>query len=217
MDHWLDAAKPTYGERLVLESRIFWNVTAVLLPLPLIWALIEQVGSSWVLQATQMDGRLGASGFYTIKPDQMQMLAQLLVIVLIPVCDAVVYPLLVKIRIAQPLQKLVFAGGSAMLAYLLAGAVQVLIERRAGVEGADRVHMVWLLPQYALIALSEAIMAVTTLVLMNTESPASLKTVMQAMCLVCVAFGNLINVLILGIGFASLVNAKNGILRNVLE
>lgn len=192
------------------DTRIFWNVTAVLLPLPLIWALVEQVGSSWVLQTTQMDGRLGAGdGFYTIKPDQMQMLAQLLVIVLIPLNDLFVYPLLARVRIVRPLQRLVFAGGAAMLAYVLAGFVQMLIERRAAVPGAtQQLHMVWLLPQYALIAHSEAIVAVTTLVLMSTESPGSLKTVMQAMCLVCVAFGNLINVMILGIGFSRLVSIQ---------
>lgn len=40
-------------------------------PMPIFWALFDQTGSRWTFQADKMNGDIG---FYTIKPDQIQML-----------------------------------------------------------------------------------------------------------------------------------------------
>lgn len=51
-----------------------------------------------------MDGDIG--GAFAIKPDQMQVVNPVLIIVFIPLFDAFVYPLLARIGLKRPLQKL---------------------------------------------------------------------------------------------------------------
>lgn len=49
-----------------------------------------------------MNGEVG--GYFTIKPDQMQVINPLLIILFIPLWDLFVYPALAKIGIKRPLQ-----------------------------------------------------------------------------------------------------------------
>ena len=46
-------------------------------------------GSRWTFQATRMNGDIGT---YTIKPDQMSVVNPLLILILIPLFESVMYP-----------------------------------------------------------------------------------------------------------------------------
>lgn len=52
------------------------------LPMPIFWALDDQQGSVWVVQATQMDSRLW--GTFHLSPDQLQALNTVLLFAFIP-------------------------------------------------------------------------------------------------------------------------------------
>lgn len=94
------------------------------IPLPFYWTLFELQGSRWTIQATQMNGDIG---FYHIKPDQMQLITPLLVLFLIPSYQWIVYPLLAKIGISRPLQKLTIGGLLTGIAVLLSGFIELKI------------------------------------------------------------------------------------------
>ena len=47
-----------------------YNVTFMMLPLPIFWALFDQQGSRWTLQAARMDGNF--LGVFTFEPDSFQ-------------------------------------------------------------------------------------------------------------------------------------------------
>lgn len=47
--HWLDYAKPTYGD-LTEDIKTLLNVVVLYLPLPIFWALFDQQGSRWTFQ-----------------------------------------------------------------------------------------------------------------------------------------------------------------------
>lgn len=87
----------------MLETRILLNVLVLYLPLPFFWALFDQQGSRWTFQATRMDGDIGV---YVIKPDQMQVINPLLILIFIPLYEVAFYPLLNLIGIRRPLQKI---------------------------------------------------------------------------------------------------------------
>jgi len=59
-----------------------------------------------------------------MKPDQMQVMNPLFVLLFIPVFETVVYPLLAKIGIKTPLQKISLGGFLAALAFVLSAVVQ---------------------------------------------------------------------------------------------
>lgn len=102
------------------------KILLLFVPLPLFWALFDQQGSRWTFQATRMDGNIG---FTQIKPDQMQVINPLLILIFIPIFDCGIYPLLSKIGIRRPLQKLTIGGILAGIAFMVSGFVELELEK----------------------------------------------------------------------------------------
>lgn len=123
-EHWLDHAVDNYGQQLVDETKILLNVLLLYIPLPIFWTLFDQQGSRWTFQATRMDGDLG---FYTIKPDQAQVINPLLILVFIPLYEVIFYPLLNLVGIRRPLQKLVMGGTLAGVAFFVSFLLEMQI------------------------------------------------------------------------------------------
>lgn len=124
-EHWLDYSEKRWGQQLVDETRILLNVLRLYIPLPVFWALFDQQGSRWTFQATRMDGDIG---FWTIKPDQMQVINPLLILLFIPLYEVVFYPLLSMIGIRRPLQKLTLGGILAGVAFVISTFVEIELE-----------------------------------------------------------------------------------------
>jgi solute carrier family 15 (oligopeptide transporter), member 1 len=122
----LDYAEAKFGKRLVNETKILMNVLVLYIPLPIFWTLFDQQGSRWTFQATRMDGNIG---FYEIKPDQMQVVNPFLILAFIPLYEAVFYPLLSKIGIRRPLQKITLGGIMAGIAFVLSALVEIQLAK----------------------------------------------------------------------------------------
>ncbi|XP_075990601.1 peptide transporter family 1-like isoform X2 [Anticarsia gemmatalis] len=60
----------------------------------------------------------------------------------------------------------------------------------------NTIHILWLIPQYVVMTMGEVMFSVTGLEFSFTQAPASMKSVLQSVWLLTVAFGNLIVVLI---------------------
>ncbi|KAM6140940.1 LOW QUALITY PROTEIN: solute carrier family 15 member 1 [Pterocles gutturalis] len=126
-EHWLDWASEKYDKRLIAQTKMVLKVLFLYIPLPMFWALFDQQGSRWTLQATTMDGNFGA---LQIQPDQMQTVNPILIIVMVPVVDAVVYPLIKICKINfTPLRKITVGMFLASLAFVAAALVQVQIDK----------------------------------------------------------------------------------------
>ncbi|XP_009585107.1 PREDICTED: solute carrier family 15 member 1, partial [Fulmarus glacialis] len=126
-EHWLDWASEKYDKRLIAQTKVVLKVLFLYIPLPMFWALFDQQGSRWTLQATTMDGNFGA---IQIQPDQMQTVNPILIIVMVPVVDAVIYPLIKKCKIDfTPLRKITVGMFLASLAFVAAALLQVQIDK----------------------------------------------------------------------------------------
>lgn len=132
--HWLDYAEEKYGRKLVRETKILLKILVLYVPLPLFWALFDQQGSRWTVQATRMSGD---TGFYNIKPDQMQTINPFLILLFIPLYDSVFYPLLAKIGITRPLQKLTAGGMLAAISFGISGFVELELEKTYPILPSD--------------------------------------------------------------------------------
>lgn len=124
-NHWLDYAKPKYGQKLVSDVKVLMKILLLYVPLPLFWALLDQQGSRWTFQAARMTGEIGS---FTIKPDQMQVINPLLIILFIPLWDVLVYPMLEKVGIRRPLQKLTIGMILAGFAFLISAFIEFKLE-----------------------------------------------------------------------------------------
>lgn len=65
---------------------------------------------------------------FTIKPDQIQAINPLMVILFIPVFDYLIYPLMSKIGLNKPLKRMVIGGLLASLSFGICGYLQIQIE-----------------------------------------------------------------------------------------
>lgn len=174
-EHWLEYAQSKYGRRLVLETRILLNVLVLFLPLPIFWALYDQQGSRWTFQATRMNGDIG---WFTILPDQMQVVNPFLILTFVPLFEFAFYPLLKLIGLHKPLQKMAIGGILAGISFLFSMIVQFAIDR------GEPVSILWQLPQYVTMALGEVMFSVIGLEFSFTHAPKSMKTIIAAMWLV---------------------------------
>ncbi|CAI6367983.1 unnamed protein product [Macrosiphum euphorbiae] len=121
--HWLDNAKGVYTEAEISDTRTALDVISVFVAYPVFWSLYEQQGSKWTLQATLMNGRVDFLD-WTIKPDQMQTLVPLFGLTFLVLFDVALYPLLAKVGIRKPLQKLTLSGVLAVIAFVIAAILQ---------------------------------------------------------------------------------------------
>ncbi|XP_011187897.2 peptide transporter family 1 isoform X2 [Zeugodacus cucurbitae] len=124
-EHWLDYADKKYDRQLIEDVKVLMRVLVLYLPLPVFWALFDQQGSRWTIQATRMDGDMGS---WDIKPDQMQMINPFLILAFIPLYELLFYPLLSFIGIRRPLQKLTLGGIFAGIAFVVSGLVELSLE-----------------------------------------------------------------------------------------
>ncbi|XP_004523943.1 peptide transporter family 1 isoform X2 [Ceratitis capitata] len=125
-EHWLDYADKKYDRQLIEDVKVLMRVLVLYLPLPVFWALFDQQGSRWTIQATRMDGDMGS---WDIKPDQMQMINPFLILAFIPLYELAFYPLLSLIGIRRPLQKLTLGGIFAGIAFVVSGLVELELEK----------------------------------------------------------------------------------------
>ncbi|GJQ78756.1 hypothetical protein Trydic_g2790 [Trypoxylus dichotomus] len=125
-EHWLDHATDTHGKQLVEDVKGLLKVLVLYIPLPVFWALFDQQGTGWTFQARIMNGDIG---FYTILPDQMQVINPLLILLFIPIFQYGVYPLFDKIGILKtPLQRLVTGGLMAAVSFIISACISLALE-----------------------------------------------------------------------------------------
>eukprot|EP00794_Sanderia_malayensis_P017454 gene17454-19200_t len=130
--HWMDWADDHYDRTLISDIKALFKVLFMFLPLPAFWTLFDQQGSRWTLQAMEMNGDIGALG--TLKPDQLQALNPVFVMILIPFFETIVYPLADKCKLLRkPLQRMSVGMFLTALSFVIAGILQTTMEKSSSV------------------------------------------------------------------------------------
>ncbi|XP_051997319.1 solute carrier family 15 member 1-like [Xyrauchen texanus] len=132
-EHWMDWAEEKYDKILIAQVKMVLKVMFLYIPLPMFWALFDQQGSRWTLQATAMDGDFVSynrfKGVFVIQPDQMQTVNPILIVIMVPIMDNLVYPLIKKCHLNfTPLPKITVGMLLAALAFVAAALLQIQID-----------------------------------------------------------------------------------------
>jgi len=145
------------------------------------WSLFDQKASTWILQANDM------ARPEWLEPAQMQALNPILVLLLIPFNNVVLYPLLRKRFGYEPtaLRRMGFGIAFSGLAWIAAGLIQL------GIDGGDPVSIAWQALPYALLTFGEVLVSATGLEFAYSQAPASMKGVIMAFWYLAVTVGNL--------------------------
>jgi POT family proton-dependent oligopeptide transporter len=181
----LDAARGDHPAAAVDGAQAVLRIAGVFAATVAFWALFDQQGSSWILQARRMDLRLPWGG--ELQASQIPALNPLLVLAMIPALSRGVLPLLESAGVAVTALAKMRVG---MFVGVLSFAAAALVEQ-ALVPGA-RPHVAWQLPQYLLLTASEVLVSVTGLEFAYTQAPRSMKSTVMSVWFLAVALGNLL-------------------------
>ncbi|XP_063725784.1 solute carrier family 15 member 1-like [Symsagittifera roscoffensis] len=119
-------ASPKYEKSFLDEITQLGRIFIMTLPTAIFFMGFDQQGSTWTIQAQQMNGNLG---FITLYPDQMQFINSLLVILLVPITYNIIYPLLHKCHIMRTrLQKMGVGMVLGCGAFVMAAMLQLKID-----------------------------------------------------------------------------------------
>jgi len=144
------------------------------------WALFDQQGSAWVLQAERMDRRFGIDW----DPSQAQWLNPALVLLFIPLFNRVVYPAFDRFWPLTPLRKI----SMGLFLTVFAFVVPAWVEAR--LDAGESVNITWQLGGYILITAAEILVSITALEFSYTQAPKKMKSLVMGAFLMSVSIGN---------------------------
>ena len=159
---------------------------AKLLPLflfiALFWALYDQTGSSWVLQAEHMN--LNFMGITWLE-SQIQAINPILILVYIPLFTFLVYPLVHKVFPLTPLRKI----GIGL--FLVAASFAIITLIQSWIDAGQRPSVAWQLLAYLIITAAEIMISIVGLEFSYTQAPKNMKSLVMAFYLLAVFLGNI--------------------------
>ncbi|HAJ92349.1 MAG TPA: MFS transporter [Gammaproteobacteria bacterium] len=158
------------------------RLTVVYLFIAVFWALFDQTGSSWVLQAGQMDRLLFG---VELLPAQIQAANPLLVMLLIPVFSYLLYPAINRVFPLTPLRKIAIGLFVAAAAFAIPTAVQLSIDQ----GGSPSIG--WQLLAYVVLTSAEVMVSITCLEFSYTQAPKTMKSFVMAFFMLSISLGNL--------------------------
>lgn len=183
LNFWLGAEKE-HPSQSIDGAKAVLGVFTLFVWVSVFWALFDQSGSTWTLQAQQMD--LNFFGIQ-ISEAQIQALNPILVLILIPIFSNFIYPGLEKMGLLlTPLKKMGIGMFVASLSFVIVGFEQHFID--AGVK----LSVAWQFVPYFVITVAEILISITGLQFAYTQAPRAMKSTIMSLWLLTVFFGNMI-------------------------
>ncbi|MDG1137390.1 MAG: POT family MFS transporter, partial [Phycisphaerales bacterium] len=162
---WFKETFSGEGLKAILKLAIIFIFIAVF------WALFDQTGSSWVLQAEDLNRNwLGMDWLSS----QIQAVNPIMILVYIPVFQFVVYPLINKVFKLTPIRKISIGLFVMVAGFAMVGVVQ------SWIDAGQRPSIGWQVLAYAILTASEVMVSITCLEFAYTQSPVSMKSVVMA-------------------------------------
>ena len=182
--HWLDAARADHPAEAVDGARAVFGIMGVFAAVTAFWALFDQHGSSWVLQARRMD--LAVAGRH-MQASQLAALNPVMVLALIPLFQKVIFPALERRGVVvSPLRKMTVGMFLTVLSFAAAAVLEHVM------AGGARPSALWQIPQYVFLTAGEVLVSVTGLEFSYTQAPRSMKSTIMSIWYLTVALGNML-------------------------
>lgn len=187
-EHWLDVSRNQYDQERVEGAKAAVGVFGVFIWVSAFWALFEQHGSSWVIQAKRMNLHLWG---YDFEPSQIPALNPIMVMIFVPLFSLFIYPAISALGIkVTPLRRM----GAGMVVTGFAFLCSAIVQMR--IEGGENVSILWQFPQYFLITAAEVMVSITGLEFAYTQAPRSMKSTIMSLWLLTVTVGNFLTAIV---------------------
>ncbi len=151
------------------------------------WALYDQTGSSWVLQAENLNRNVNL-GFisFELLSSQLQAINPVIVMLFIPLFTFGVYPFAEKFTKVTPLRKI------GVGFFITAIAFSIVAFTEQWIQSGQTPSMMWQLLAYLILTAAEVLISITALELSYTQAPNSMKSLVMAIFMLSISFGNVI-------------------------
>jgi len=176
----LDRARGVHPEEAIEGVRAVLRILIAFALVTPFWSLFDQKASTWVLAADVMT-----------KPDwfvpsQMQALNPLLVLVLIPFNNLILFPALRRWGYQPtPLRRMTAGIAFSGLSWLVIAVIQVAL------DGGTPLAITWQILPYLFLTLGEVLVSTTGLEFAYSQAPPSMKGVIMSFWYLAVTVGNL--------------------------
>lgn len=181
---FLDIAKNKFSESAVEGVKSVWKVMAVFTFIPIFWALYDQNGSEWVLQAQKLDLSLPFTNRQLL-PEQVQSINAILILIFTPLFGFYLYPSLEKRGIEVSAVRKMIVGMLFTLAAFL-----VIAWLQAQIDTGLKPNVIWQVLAYTLLTAGEVLISITGLEYAYSQAPASMKSTLMSFWLLTIATGN---------------------------
>ncbi|MBT4791814.1 MAG: MFS transporter, partial [Halobacteriovoraceae bacterium] len=186
---FFDGAKKDHPDHAVKDVKAAFNVGKIFIAITVFWALFDQHGSSWVLQAKEMNLDVNIFGWKTtLLPSQIPALNPIMVMLLIPLFTFVIYPLCEKIFKTKitPLKRMGAGMFVAAVSFIFVAIFQYVLDT------GNQISVLWQFIPFLVITMAEVMISITGLQFAYTQAPRSMKSTIMSMWLLTVFFGNMI-------------------------
>jgi POT family proton-dependent oligopeptide transporter len=157
------------------------RLVPIYLCVAMFWALWDQTSSSWVIQAKHMDRNVFG---IEVLPSQVQAVNPLLIMLIIPLFNYVVYPIIDKFWKLTPLRKIGIGFFITIPSFLITAYVEQQIS--AGMHPTIWWHFV----AFVIISAAEVMVSVTCLEFSYTQAPVEMKSLIMSFYLLSISAGN---------------------------
>lgn len=176
----LDGARSKHGEEAVESVRSVLRLLVLFALVTPFWSLFDQKASTWVLQANEMT----KPGWF--ESSMMQSLNPLLVMILIPFNNLVLYPLVARLGVkVTALRRMATGIAFSGIAWIAAGSLQLWL------DDGQSVSIVWQVLPYALLTFGEVLVSATGLEFAYSQAPLTMKGTINSFWSLSVTIGNL--------------------------
>lgn len=191
---WLEPARADHPAEAVDGARAVLRVALVFVTVAGFWALFDQKGAAFVLQARQMDLEVGTVRFlgmtlggFRLAESQMNAVNPFLVLMIVPLFQGVVYPGLRRMGV-----KVTALGRMTVGMFLTVASFLVMAGIQAVIDGGARPHVAWQVLPILILTMGEVMISVTGLEFAFTQAPRTMKSTVMSFWLLTSAVGNFI-------------------------
>ncbi len=159
------------------------RIALILSPVPVFWALYDQINTSWVTQATAMKP-FEVLGFL-FDAERIQSVSALLVLMWVPILTFGLYPWANRRGWnLTPLKRMGAGFVFASISFVICAWLQTRI------NAGETLSLKWQLLPYVVLELGEVLVSATGLEFAYGQAPARYRGLVMSLWLVCTALGN---------------------------
>ncbi len=191
---FLDGAIKDHSQEQIEAVRAVFDIAKLFAAISVFWALFDQHGSSWVIQAMNMN--LVFMGIH-FEASQISAWNPIMVMGLIPLFSLGLYPLLDKMGFkTTPIRRMTWGMFVGAASFAIVGGLQMWMD-----TSGEKINVMWQFFPYLVITMAEVMVSITGLEFAYTQAPRSMKSSIMSIWLLTVFFGNLITAYVSKVNF----------------